>query len=203
MIGNNRQPPLWNRPVRWPENGLPFDMRRLRYVIAAAEHLSFRRAAEALGTMPSSVSCGMRDLEDNLGLALFERGSFGVRLTRGIGGAGRDRCRPRRHHNLARRRFPSTACERLQARASRRNRRNTRWGKARASPGDTWPPARRGVRDRQRPGAGLRGVRTMARAGACGDGAGPLSRPEGIARLARPSGRDFTCHAPRARTGTT
>lgn len=81
MNADSRVPPLWNRPVRWPEDGLPFDIRRLRYVLAAAEHLSFRGAAEALGLERSSVSRGVRDFEDDLGVALFERGAFGVRLT--------------------------------------------------------------------------------------------------------------------------
>lgn len=61
--------------------GPPFDLRALRYVLAAAEHLSFRRAADALETRASSVSRGVRDFEDRIGVALFERGSFGVRLT--------------------------------------------------------------------------------------------------------------------------
>ncbi len=30
-------PLLWERPVRWPVDGLSFDMRALRYVLAAAE----------------------------------------------------------------------------------------------------------------------------------------------------------------------
>ncbi len=33
MDGTNE--PLWERPVRWPADGLPFDMRALRYVLAA------------------------------------------------------------------------------------------------------------------------------------------------------------------------
>lgn len=59
----------------------PLDLRALRYVLAAAEYLSFRRAAEALDAHPSSVSRGVRDLEDEIGVALFERGATGVRLT--------------------------------------------------------------------------------------------------------------------------
>jgi hypothetical protein len=37
--------PLIARPVRWPAKGLPFDMRPLRYVLAASEQTSFSAAA--------------------------------------------------------------------------------------------------------------------------------------------------------------
>lgn len=63
-----------------------FDFRPLRYVLAAAEHMSIRRAAEALNVEPSSVSKAIRDFEDRMGVGVFERGQFGVRLTN----AGRD-----------------------------------------------------------------------------------------------------------------
>jgi DNA-binding transcriptional LysR family regulator len=45
------------------------------------EHLSFRRAARALGLRQSAVSCRVRELEDELGVSLFERGRTGVRVT--------------------------------------------------------------------------------------------------------------------------
>ncbi|MCO5145836.1 MAG: LysR family transcriptional regulator [Aquamicrobium sp.] len=73
--------PLWERPVRWPAEGLPFDMRALRYVLAAAEQMSFSGAACALGMKVSSVSRHVRDFEDDLGISLFERTTSGVRLT--------------------------------------------------------------------------------------------------------------------------
>ncbi len=47
---------VWERPVRWPVEGFPFDVRALRYVLAAAEQLSFSGAAGALGMRMSSVS---------------------------------------------------------------------------------------------------------------------------------------------------
>ncbi|MFC5386818.1 LysR family transcriptional regulator [Aquamicrobium segne] len=72
---------LWERPVRWPAEGLPFDMRALRYVLAAAEQTSFSRAASALGVKVSSISRHVRNFEDALGISLFERSSSGVRLT--------------------------------------------------------------------------------------------------------------------------
>lgn len=73
--------PLSARPVRWPSQGLPFDMRALRYVLAAAEQMSFSGAASALGVKVSSVSRHVRDFEDDLGISLFERTTSGVRLT--------------------------------------------------------------------------------------------------------------------------
>lgn len=58
-----------------------FDFRPMRYVFAAAEHLSIRAAADALDVEPSSVSRAIRDVEERMGTGLFERGGFGVRLT--------------------------------------------------------------------------------------------------------------------------
>lgn len=79
MVASGR--PLWEQSVRWPGAGLPFDMRSLRFVLAAAEQLSFSAAAAALDTRVSTVSRRIRDLEDELGVALFERNNAGVRLT--------------------------------------------------------------------------------------------------------------------------
>ena len=53
---------------------LKFELRHLRYVIAAADHHSFRRAAQILAVEPSTVSRRIRDLEDSIGTALFIRG---------------------------------------------------------------------------------------------------------------------------------
>jgi DNA-binding transcriptional LysR family regulator len=57
------------------------ELRHLRYVVAAAEHGSFRRAAMALDIRESAVSRRIRDLEDEVGAALFIRHHGGVRLT--------------------------------------------------------------------------------------------------------------------------
>ncbi|MBB3810093.1 LysR family transcriptional regulator [Pseudochelatococcus contaminans] len=57
------------------------DLRPLHLVVAAAEHLSFSRAASILNIDKSSVSRAVRDFEDRIGVSLFERGPFGVRLT--------------------------------------------------------------------------------------------------------------------------
>ena len=57
------------------------ELRHLRYVVAAAECGSFRRAAKALDIQESAISRRIRDLEDEVGAALFVRYHGGVRLT--------------------------------------------------------------------------------------------------------------------------
>lgn len=56
-------------------------LHQLRYVLAAAEHGGFRRAARHLGVQQSAVSRRIQELEDRLGAPIFERGPQGVRLT--------------------------------------------------------------------------------------------------------------------------
>ncbi|MCJ2876643.1 LysR family transcriptional regulator [Rhizobium pusense] len=56
-------------------------MAALIQLLAVAEHLSFHRAAHALGTSQSSVSLRIRALEKDLGVTLFDRNTRGVRLT--------------------------------------------------------------------------------------------------------------------------
>ncbi|RUX03630.1 LysR family transcriptional regulator [Mesorhizobium sp. M8A.F.Ca.ET.208.01.1.1] len=61
--------------------GVKFELRHLRYVLAAAEQRSFRRAARSLSVEPSTISRRIRDLEDDIGAALFIRAHDGVSLT--------------------------------------------------------------------------------------------------------------------------
>ncbi|MBB2969524.1 LysR family transcriptional regulator [Mesorhizobium sp. RMAD-H1] len=56
-------------------------MTSLIQVLAVAEYLNFRHAANALGVSQSSVSARVKTLEENLGVLLFERHARGVRLT--------------------------------------------------------------------------------------------------------------------------
>lgn len=60
---------------------MTIELRHLRYAIAAAEHGSFRKAAKALGIHESAVSRRIRDIEDQMGAALFIRSPSGVTLT--------------------------------------------------------------------------------------------------------------------------
>lgn len=57
------------------------ELRHMKCFLTVADVLSFRRAAERLGTDPSSVSRTIAVLEDSLGVNLFERRHTGARLT--------------------------------------------------------------------------------------------------------------------------
>ena len=58
-----------------------FELRHLRDTIAAADQGSFRRAALEMKVQESAVSRRIRDLEDEIGAALFIRHPSGVTLT--------------------------------------------------------------------------------------------------------------------------
>lgn len=57
------------------------ELKSVRQALLVSEHMSFRRAASALGVRPSAVSRRVRALEDEVGVSFFERHNGGVRVT--------------------------------------------------------------------------------------------------------------------------
>lgn len=58
-----------------------FTLRQLRYFEALAQHGHFGRAAEACAISQPALSIQIKELEETLGTALFERGARSVRLS--------------------------------------------------------------------------------------------------------------------------
>jgi DNA-binding transcriptional LysR family regulator len=84
VVNVERDPKSKETPLRSLTSGV--DLVHLRYAIAAADHGSFRRAAEALRLRQSTLSRCIRQLEERIEMIMFERSSGGIRATQ----AGRD-----------------------------------------------------------------------------------------------------------------
>src|SRR5665213_4472140 len=59
------------------------DIVDLRYLVAVADAGNFAKAGSSLGRSTSTISRRIARLEEELGLTIFERGNFGIRLTKG------------------------------------------------------------------------------------------------------------------------
>lgn len=57
------------------------ELRQLRYFVKSAETLNFSDAAKALNIVQSTMSQQIRQLEEEMGVLLFERGARSLRLT--------------------------------------------------------------------------------------------------------------------------
>lgn len=60
---------------------MPIELRELRWATVAAQYRSLRQAAGALSVRQSTLSRCLRELEDKLGITLFERSNSGTRPT--------------------------------------------------------------------------------------------------------------------------
>ena len=60
---------------------IPYSLRQLQYLVAVAELGGFRKAAAACGVSQPSLSAQVAQLEDAIGVQVFERGPRGVRVT--------------------------------------------------------------------------------------------------------------------------
>ena len=58
------------------------ELRQLRYAVAVADYLNFRQASRALHVAQPSLSVQIKQLEEEIGVALFIRSKRHVEMTR-------------------------------------------------------------------------------------------------------------------------
>ena len=58
------------------------ELRQLRYAVAVADHLNFREASRALHVAQPPLSVQIKQLEEEIGVALFIRSKRHVEITR-------------------------------------------------------------------------------------------------------------------------
>ena len=80
----------------------PYSLRQMQYLVAVADLGGFRKAADACGVAQPSMSAQIAQVEQALGVQIFERSTRGVRIT-AAGAAVIDRSRSRRHRAAAQR----------------------------------------------------------------------------------------------------
>ena len=61
---------------------LSVELRQLRYAVAVADHLNFREASRTLYVAQPSLSVRIKQLEEEIGVALFIRSKRHVEITR-------------------------------------------------------------------------------------------------------------------------
>lgn len=66
---------------RTPEKELAMTLNELRYIVAVAQELNFRRAAEKAYISQPALSLAIQKLEEELGLKIFERGKNSISVT--------------------------------------------------------------------------------------------------------------------------
>ncbi len=60
-------------------------IQNMKYIIAVADYQSFSQAAKALFVSQSTLSTAIREVENDLGIQIFNRSSRGISLTYGWG----------------------------------------------------------------------------------------------------------------------